>query len=224
VPATRRAIQSRHRSAFPWGTFTVNVVGSFILGVLVAITDQLDPAVAAGVGIGFCGALTTYSTFSYETLRLLEKRAGSYAVANIVASVAASFAAAGIGLALAPAPHRFSVGEFAAKVHARTGTSDAEYTICQAAYDLRKLRGKTTRRQARTDAPPQGSSAGRTRHRRADQPPPPGHRTYSRRHPQPTDGPKTQGLDQHRPRLRTDPRQHAGRPSSTTWPSRPRCR
>jgi protein CrcB len=142
VPATRRAIQSRHRSAFPWGTFTVNVVGSFILGVLVAITDQLDPAVAAGVGIGFCGALTTYSTFSYETLRLLEKRAGSYAVANIVASVAAGFAAAGIGLALAPAPHRFSVGEFAAKVHARTGTSDAEYTIRQAAYDLRKLRGK----------------------------------------------------------------------------------
>ena len=45
-------------------------------------------------------------------------------------------------LALAPAPHGFTVGEFAAKVHARTGTSDAEYTIRQAAYDLRKLRGK----------------------------------------------------------------------------------
>ncbi len=45
-------------------------------------------------------------------------------------------------LALAPAPHRFTVGEFAAKVHARTGTSDAEYTIRQAAYDLRKLCGK----------------------------------------------------------------------------------
>jgi hypothetical protein len=45
-------------------------------------------------------------------------------------------------LALAPAPHGFTVGEFAAKVHARTGTSDAEYNIRQAAYDLRKLRGK----------------------------------------------------------------------------------
>ena len=45
-------------------------------------------------------------------------------------------------LALAPAPHRFTVGEFAAKIHARTGTSDAECTIRQAAYDLRKLCGK----------------------------------------------------------------------------------
>jgi hypothetical protein len=45
-------------------------------------------------------------------------------------------------LALAPAPHGFTAGEFAAKVHARTGTSDAEYNIRQAAYELRKLRGK----------------------------------------------------------------------------------
>lgn len=45
-------------------------------------------------------------------------------------------------LALAPAPHGFTVGEFAAKVHAITGTSDTEYSIRQAAYDLRKLRGK----------------------------------------------------------------------------------
>ena len=45
-------------------------------------------------------------------------------------------------LALAPAPHGFTVGDFAAKVHAKTGTSDADYTIRQAAYDLRKLRGK----------------------------------------------------------------------------------
>jgi hypothetical protein len=45
-------------------------------------------------------------------------------------------------LALAPAPHGFTVGEFAAKVHTLTGTSDAQYSIRQAAYDLRKLRGK----------------------------------------------------------------------------------
>jgi len=100
---TDRAIQSRHRSGFPWGTFTVNVVGSFILGVLAAVTDGFDPAVAAGLGIGFCGALTTYSTFSYETLRLLEERAGFYAVANVVASVAAGLGAAGTGLALGSA-------------------------------------------------------------------------------------------------------------------------
>ena len=45
-------------------------------------------------------------------------------------------------LALAPAPHGFTVGEFATKVHALTGTSDADYSLRQAGYDLRKLRGK----------------------------------------------------------------------------------
>jgi len=45
-------------------------------------------------------------------------------------------------LALAPAPNGFTVGEFAAEIHAMTGTSDLDYTVRQAAYDLRKLRGK----------------------------------------------------------------------------------
>ena len=87
APARYLNLQSRHRSAFPWGTFTVNVVGSFILGVLAALTGRLDPAVAAGLGIGFCGALTTYSTFSYETLRLLEKRAGFALAAGTIATL-----------------------------------------------------------------------------------------------------------------------------------------
>jgi CrcB protein len=100
---TDRAIQSRLDTEFPWGTYTVNVVGSFILGFLAAVTGRLDPALAAGLGIGFCGALTTYSTFSYETLRLLEERAGFYAAANIVASVAAGLGAAIAGLALGTA-------------------------------------------------------------------------------------------------------------------------
>lgn len=100
---TDRAIQSRHATVFPWGTFTVNVFGSFILGVLAASTHRLDPALAAGLSTGFCGALTTYSTFSYETLRLLEGRDSFYAAANIVASVAAGVGAAAIGLAVGTA-------------------------------------------------------------------------------------------------------------------------
>ncbi|GAA4945233.1 hypothetical protein GCM10023238_09270 [Streptomyces heliomycini] len=69
---TDRAVQSRHDSVFPWGTFTVNVTGSLVLGLLTGATA----AGAAGsrlqllLGTGLCGALTTYSTFSYETLRL----------------------------------------------------------------------------------------------------------------------------------------------------------
>ncbi len=100
---TDRAVQSRHDTVFPWGTFTVNVVGSLVLGLLVG-------AVAAGaagsrphlfLGTGLCGALTTYSTFSYETLRLAQGGARFYAAANAVASVAAGLGAvfAGVGFA-----------------------------------------------------------------------------------------------------------------------------
>ena len=98
---TDRAVQGRHDSVFPWGTLTVNVVGSFVLGVLTAaaIRGAVGSGVMAAVGSGFCGALTTYSTFSYETLRLAEERAGFEAVANVVASVVAGLGAAALGWA-----------------------------------------------------------------------------------------------------------------------------
>ena len=87
-------------TAFPWGTLTVNLVGSFVLGLLTAMSTHLAPAVSAAVGIGFCGALTTYSTFSYEILRLLEDRARFYAVANVGASLLGGFGAVGLGWTL----------------------------------------------------------------------------------------------------------------------------
>lgn len=66
---TDRAVQSRHDSVFPWGTFTVNVAGCLLLGLLAAVAPS---NVRLLLGTGLCGALTTYSTFSYETLRLVE--------------------------------------------------------------------------------------------------------------------------------------------------------
>jgi CrcB protein len=95
-------IQARHGSPFPWGTWTVNVTGSLLLGVLAvgASTGDLGATTMAGLGTGFCGALTTYSTFGYETLRLLENGAWRHATANVVLSLAAGLAAAAAGVAL----------------------------------------------------------------------------------------------------------------------------
>ena len=102
---TDRAVQARHDSVFPWGTLAVNLVGSFVLGlVTAAATDGVvGSAVTAAVGTGFCGALTTYSTFGYETLRLAEERAGFEAAANAVASVVAGLGAAALGWAVGSA-------------------------------------------------------------------------------------------------------------------------
>ena len=98
---TDRAVQTRHDSVFPWGTLTVNVVGSFVLGLLAGL--PASASVAALAGTGFCGTLTTYSTFSYETLRLAQTGARFYAAMNAVASIVAGLGAASIGLLLAQA-------------------------------------------------------------------------------------------------------------------------
>lgn len=96
-----RAVQSRHESALPWGTLAVNVGGSLLLGFLTGL--PAGHAVSALLGTGFCGALTTYSTFSYETLRLALDGRHRQAVANVVVSIFAGLGAAYLGVLLATA-------------------------------------------------------------------------------------------------------------------------
>src|SRR5687768_4040089 len=97
-----RAIQARHDSVFPWGTFAVNIVGSFVLGMLAAGTLASDhPLLALLLGPGLCGALTTYSTFGYETLRLMQQRATLLAVLNVTVSIVAGLGAAYLGVLVA---------------------------------------------------------------------------------------------------------------------------
>ncbi len=93
-----RAVQARHDSVFPWGTFAVNVAGSFVLGFLAGL-PAAGPLMAAA-GTGLCGALTTYSTFGYETYRLTQEGARLAAVANAVASIGAGLGAGYAGLLL----------------------------------------------------------------------------------------------------------------------------
>jgi len=102
---TDRAVQARHDTVFPWGTFTVNVIGSLILGAVAGRTaaSGLPHELKYLIGTGFCGALTTYSTFSYETLRLVEQNAKFFAVANLVASIVAGLGGAFLGAAIGQA-------------------------------------------------------------------------------------------------------------------------
>jgi CrcB protein len=98
-----RAVQGRHDSLFPWGTLTVNVIGSLILGVLIGGATAIPAAVMQLIGTGLCGALTTYSTFGFETIRLIEDRARFYAVVNVAASIIAGVGAAFVGTGIAAA-------------------------------------------------------------------------------------------------------------------------
>jgi fluoride exporter len=94
---TDRAVQARHDSLFPWGTFTVNIIGCLVLGGLTGAGSAVPDPVLALVGTGFCGALTTYSTFSYETLRLVEQQAYFYAAMNVIVSLVAGLGATLVG-------------------------------------------------------------------------------------------------------------------------------
>ena len=99
---TDRIVQSRLRTtAFPFGTFTVNIIGSLLLGALVAATlARATPSdLQILLGTGFCGALTTYSTFSYETVRLMENRSLRPAVCNAAGTLTVGITAAAAGFA-----------------------------------------------------------------------------------------------------------------------------
>lgn len=100
---TDRAVQARHDTVFPWGTFTVNMAGCLILGLVTgaAAAGAASSHLRLLLGTGLCGALTTYSTFSYETLRLAEDGARFYAAANVVGSVVMGLGAAFAGVGLA---------------------------------------------------------------------------------------------------------------------------
>ncbi len=98
-------VQDRTAGAFPWGTFAVNVTGSFMLGLITgaALYHAFPSTPKIWLGTGFCGAYTTFSTFTFETIRLLEEGAVADAFRNAVATLVVGTLAAGLGLAVAAA-------------------------------------------------------------------------------------------------------------------------
>lgn len=87
---------------FPWGTLAVNVLGSFLLGLILEVslaTDLFPPTLRVALTTGLLGGFTTYSTFNYETLQLFQQEDWLLGGANVLATVVLCLAAGGIGVA-----------------------------------------------------------------------------------------------------------------------------
>ncbi|MDT3344959.1 fluoride efflux transporter CrcB [Microbacterium aquilitoris] len=96
------AIKARVRGAFPLGTLLINVSGSFVLGLVTQLTlgGSLDDAWRLVVGTGLCGGFTTFSTASFETVRLVQQRRYVLASVNAVGMLVAAVAAGLLGIVL----------------------------------------------------------------------------------------------------------------------------
>lgn len=97
-------IAPRQRSPLPVSTLVVNVSGSFLLGAVVGLVQagRLPGSVLIWGATGFLGAFTTFSTFTYETVQLIENGAWRYAWWNLILSGPLSFAGAATGYMLVP--------------------------------------------------------------------------------------------------------------------------
>jgi CrcB protein len=98
------SIFARTQTPFPLATFVINVSGSFLIGFFLTLTTErmnISPHLRLAIAVGFVGAYTTFSTFEYETIRLIEEGRFIYAVLNVVLSVVVGFVAVWGGIALA---------------------------------------------------------------------------------------------------------------------------
>jgi len=98
------SILARTIAPFPTATFVINVTGSFVIGFFLTLATEgikIDPHVRLAVAVGFVGAYTTFSTFEYETARLVEERELLYAFLNVVLSFVIGFVAVWCGIVTA---------------------------------------------------------------------------------------------------------------------------
>jgi CrcB protein len=97
-------VQERLGAGFPWGTLSVNVVGSFLIALIVQIalsTGSISPLVRLTLTTGIMGGFTTYSAFNYETFAYMQDKAWFLAGANILVTLVACLVAGFLGQTLA---------------------------------------------------------------------------------------------------------------------------
>jgi fluoride exporter len=101
--ALNEAVSARFGRAFPWGTLSINVIGSFLIGLLAVLLIErweVSPAVRLGLMVGVLGGFTTFSSFSLEVVNLMENGAFLRALLYVLASVSVCVVAAAAGIHL----------------------------------------------------------------------------------------------------------------------------
>lgn len=95
--------QNKLSTTFPLSTILVNIIGSFIIGIVFALADKgnvLRPEIRLLIAVGFCGGFTTFSTFSLDVIYLLKSFSAFYIAVYIASSVVLSVLAAYAGIAM----------------------------------------------------------------------------------------------------------------------------
>jgi fluoride exporter len=94
-------MHARLGDAFPWGTMSINALGSFLLALLmhVGLATNMNATLRAALAVGVLGGFTTYSTFNYDTLKLAQSGAWLWAAAHAAGTVALCLVAGVLGFA-----------------------------------------------------------------------------------------------------------------------------
>lgn len=99
---SQRGVQRMIDLSFPLGTFLINVIGSFIIGVVYALSERgnfLTPEIRLFLTVGFCGGFTTFSTFSYDNYNMISEKLWQYLVLNVGGSIFFGILAVYLGVA-----------------------------------------------------------------------------------------------------------------------------